>query len=188
MGSVRTRAAVSPWEALLLQVWAWGFWLQGTAHRSCWCAGRRRPCSCQPSRAIARPGLRVAGRAIESVARDRVSGVGAPHRAVRPDDGACGLGDAPALAAGEGDHHPPSVWMLGLFIFVGLLSLLRPADLWVGFLEWVKWLQILLAMCLVFDRIAKLGDRGGLHYRCRGVIGIRACTGGDRALAVCHSR
>ncbi len=65
---------------------------------------------------------------------------------------------------------PPSVWMLGLFIFVGLLSLLRPADLWVGFLEWVKWLQILLAMCLVFDRIAKLGDRG-IHIAVAGLLG-----------------
>lgn len=55
---------------------------------------------------------------------------------------------------------PPATWTLVLFIFVGLLSLLQPADLWVGFLEWVKWLQILLVMCLAFDRIAKFGDRG----------------------------
>ncbi len=55
---------------------------------------------------------------------------------------------------------PPSAWTLALFIFVGLLSLLQPTDPWVGFLEWVKWLQILLVMGLAFDRMAKLGNRG----------------------------
>ena len=55
---------------------------------------------------------------------------------------------------------PPLTWTIGGFLLVGLLSLLQPADLWVGFLEWVKWVQILLVMLCAYDRMAKAGDRG----------------------------
>ncbi|MCU0521238.1 MAG: hypothetical protein MUF84_11165, partial [Anaerolineae bacterium] len=57
---------------------------------------------------------------------------------------------------------PPLAWTLGGFLFVGLLSLLEPHDLWVGFLEWIKWVQVLLVMLLVFDRLAKTGRHGVL--------------------------
>ncbi len=55
---------------------------------------------------------------------------------------------------------PPLTWALVLFLLAGLLSLLNPANLWVGFLEWAKWLQILLVVLIVYDRINKVGDRG----------------------------
>ena len=48
---------------------------------------------------------------------------------------------------------PPLLWPLLGFMGVTLLSLWSPADLWMGFMEWAKWGQLLLMFLLVYDRI-----------------------------------
>jgi putative inorganic carbon (HCO3(-)) transporter len=48
---------------------------------------------------------------------------------------------------------PPLLLPLLSFMGVVLLSLWRPADLWVGFLEWGKWGQIALLFLLVYERL-----------------------------------
>ncbi len=50
---------------------------------------------------------------------------------------------------------PPMPFTLPLLLFLGvtLLSLWTPADLWVGFTEWAKWVQLLLMAWLVYDRL-----------------------------------
>ena len=52
-------------------------------------------------------------------------------------------------------HIPLPPLLLPLLGFMGavLPSLWRPADLWVGFLEWGKWGQIVLMFLLVYDRL-----------------------------------
>ncbi|MCD6344941.1 MAG: O-antigen ligase family protein [Anaerolineae bacterium] len=47
----------------------------------------------------------------------------------------------------------PLLWPLLAFMGVTLLSLWQPADLWMGFMEWAKWGQLLLMFLLVYDRI-----------------------------------
>jgi putative inorganic carbon (hco3(-)) transporter len=46
------------------------------------------------------------------------------------------------------------------FVGVGLLSLWDPVDAWTGFLEWVKWAQVLLVAVVVLDRLRATGARG----------------------------
>ena len=53
---------------------------------------------------------------------------------------------------------PPLLLPLLGFMGVALLSLWSPADLWVGFLEWVKWLQILLVFLVAYDRLPPRPD------------------------------
>jgi O-antigen ligase len=49
---------------------------------------------------------------------------------------------------------PPLLVPLLGFTGAALLSLWRPADLWIGFTEWLKWVQILLSFIIVYDRFS----------------------------------
>ena len=57
---------------------------------------------------------------------------------------------------------PPLLWPLLAFMGVTLLSLWQPADLWMGFMEWAKWGQLLLMFLLVYDRMYLLNIWGQL--------------------------
>ncbi len=48
---------------------------------------------------------------------------------------------------------PPLLLPLLLFLGVALLSLWSPADVWIGYWEWVKWGQILAIFLVVYDRL-----------------------------------
>ncbi len=52
-------------------------------------------------------------------------------------------------------HFPTPPLLVPLFGFTGvaLLSLWRPADPWIGFTEWAKWVQILLVFLIVYGRL-----------------------------------
>ncbi len=54
---------------------------------------------------------------------------------------------------------PPLLLPLVTFVGVALLSLWSPVDLWVGFLEWVKWGQILLIFLVVYEQLSGEGGR-----------------------------
>ncbi len=58
-------------------------------------------------------------------------------------------------------HIPLPPLLLPLLGFMGvvLLSLWQPADVWLGFLEWGKWGQILVMFLLVYDRMCGVGGR-----------------------------
>ncbi|MGC9346956.1 MAG: O-antigen ligase family protein [Anaerolineae bacterium] len=49
---------------------------------------------------------------------------------------------------------PLTVPLLG-FLFVALLSLWTPFDVWASFLEFAKWVQILLVIVMVYDRLTQ---------------------------------
>jgi len=53
---------------------------------------------------------------------------------------------------------PPLLLPLVGFLFVGLVSLWDPVDLWTGTLEFVKWLQVLLVAMMVLDGVLRVGD------------------------------
>ncbi len=51
--------------------------------------------------------------------------------------------------------HPPLLGPLLIFMFVMLLTLWTPADLWIAFWEWGKWGQILLMFLLVYAQLTR---------------------------------
>ena len=48
--------------------------------------------------------------------------------------------------------QPPLFWSLCGFLSVALLSLWTPAEPWSGFLEWAKWVQLLVVFLLAYQR------------------------------------
>jgi O-antigen ligase len=56
---------------------------------------------------------------------------------------------------------PPLAVPLVVFLFVALLSLWAPFDIWASFLELAKWIQMLLVVVMVYDRLTlpKAGRR-----------------------------
>jgi len=79
---------------------------------------------------------------------------------------------------------PPLLLPLACFLFVALVSLWDPVDLWIGTLEFVKWLQVLLVAMVVVDRCARRpGDgtrvRADRGHATRAVPGPTAAGGDD---------
>ncbi len=53
---------------------------------------------------------------------------------------------------------PPLLLPFVCFLFVALVSLWDPVDLWTGALEFIKWLQVLLVAMMVLDGVLRAGD------------------------------
>lgn len=70
---------------------------------------------------------------------------------------------------------PFSLPLLG-FMGVALLSLWQPIDLWIGFLEWVKWLQILFIFLITYDRLGPvLASETDVRSKTRFVLALIVC-------------
>ncbi len=75
--------------------------------------------------------------------------------------------------------RPPLVAPLWVFLGVGLLTLWSPVDIWVGFQEWVKWVEILVVALIAYDRLQVLGRRAILlllGFLCGSVV-VQALIG-----------